>query len=769
MITIPKFRTASKQNIRTFALPSENQTYTFKMQYAYDSYNRIQTMTYPDGEVVSYEYNRDRMLNKVFGSVTRNLWEMIEPIQVQEGLTEPDGVMGGGIVVPIDPPVGPIEPQTITYRYPYIDSITYNVFELKDSVIYGNGTRVSYEYDSPQRLSHLRSYIASGTKMQDIAYTYDAVSNITDIANSAGTLSNGLGGTYSGHYMYDNLYRLTSANGNWYGNRSLYFENTMEYLPNGRISRKHLYADTWLNGNYTTESYTNDYHYNSSQPNTLAYIDNSNYQDFAWDRKGNMVFHHNDHSGYDRRLCWDEQNRLLGVRDEGRLSFYMYDANGERAYKLTGNLTGQNQNGHWYYYYNLDDATLYASPYLVATPKGYTKHYYAESERVASRIGGGGLHEIDTKIVEDQVFEDRCHINKDHLAFVSECLGGTNFNGFGILQDLYDWQEVQEEEQDCYWYHPDHLGSSSWITYSDGSAVQHLHYLPWGEDFVDQRSTSWNAIYTFSAKEKDVETGLSYFGSRYYSSDLSIWLSVDPMSDKYPSLSSYTYCADNPVKLVDPNGEDVWIPGLDNNGNVTYTAEKGDDHDSFVKQFNTQGKSREIFKNAGFGINSGDVKEGDVIKGDAVKKATGSEVLKGNWYNMNASQRASQIMFALMYGANKEITLPNGLYGVDLNDFINGLYSKDGGTQYNNVTIPLKGGDRIVVDMWLAPSTTIEGKNGSLWVKTSVVWGDFNDAMSTYPAIVTTAKNANAKRPMKVILFSVPDNRSNDFDNSLRR
>ena len=65
--------------------------------------------------------------------------------------------------------------------------------------------------------------------------------------------------------------------------------------------------------------------------------------------------------------------------------------------------------------------------------------------------------------------------------------------------------------------------------------------------------------YTFSAKEKDPETGLSYFGSRYYSSDLSVWLSVDPMSDKYPSLSPYVYCADNPVRLVDPNGEDYEV------------------------------------------------------------------------------------------------------------------------------------------------------------------------------------------------------------------
>jgi RHS repeat-associated protein len=78
--------------------------------------------------------------------------------------------------------------------------------------------------------------------------------------------------------------------------------------------------------------------------------------------------------------------------------------------------------------------------------------------------------------------------------------------------------------------------------------------------------------YTFSAKERDSETGLSYFGSRYYSSDLSIWLSVDPMSDKYPSLSPYSYCANNPVKLVDPNGEDIEIiTETDANGKKTIT------------------------------------------------------------------------------------------------------------------------------------------------------------------------------------------------------
>ena len=65
--------------------------------------------------------------------------------------------------------------------------------------------------------------------------------------------------------------------------------------------------------------------------------------------------------------------------------------------------------------------------------------------------------------------------------------------------------------------------------------------------------------YTFSTKERDSETGLSYFGSRYYSSDLSVWLSVDPMASKYPSTSPYAYCRNNPIVLYDPDGmSDGW-------------------------------------------------------------------------------------------------------------------------------------------------------------------------------------------------------------------
>ena len=58
-----------------------------------------------------------------------------------------------------------------------------------------------------------------------------------------------------------------------------------------------------------------------------------------------------------------------------------------------------------------------------------------------------------------------------------------------------------------------------------------------------------------TGKERDEETGYGYFGARYMDHELmTMWLSVDPLADKYPSLSPYAYCAWNPVKLVDPDG-----------------------------------------------------------------------------------------------------------------------------------------------------------------------------------------------------------------------
>jgi RHS repeat-associated protein len=85
---------------------------------------------------------------------------------------------------------------------------------------------------------------------------------------------------------------------------------------------------------------------------------------------------------------------------------------------------------------------------------------------------------------------------------------------------------------------------------------------------VEERNEKWNTPYLFNGKELDEETGLYYYGARYYSSKESVWLSVDkPLIDGtylngkhnggvYNSfnLNGYIYCYQNPVVLVDPDG-----------------------------------------------------------------------------------------------------------------------------------------------------------------------------------------------------------------------
>ena len=105
--------------------------------------------------------------------------------------------------------------------------------------------------------------------------------------------------------------------------------------------------------------------------------------------------------------------------------------------------------------------------------------------------------------------------------------------------------------------------SSSWITDASGSVNQHLQYLPFGEQFIDQRQTGHDIRFKFTGKEKDSETGYTYFGARYYASELSLWLSVDPLNILYPNLSPYAYCDNNPIYYVDPDGRTIIPHGSD--------------------------------------------------------------------------------------------------------------------------------------------------------------------------------------------------------------
>ena len=79
----------------------------------------------------------------------------------------------------------------------------------------------------------------------------------------------------------------------------------------------------------------------------------------------------------------------------------------------------------------------------------------------------------------------------------------------------------------------------------------------------------------FTGKERDEETGYGYFGARYMDHELmTMWLSVDPMADKYPNISPYAYCAWNPVKLVDPDGREV-SPVFSSTGNFRGCTKEG--------------------------------------------------------------------------------------------------------------------------------------------------------------------------------------------------
>ena len=135
----------------------------------------------------------------------------------------------------------------------------------------------------------------------------------------------------------------------------------------------------------------------------------------------------------------------------------------------------------------------------------------------------------------------------------------TCVEGMGIEVEPQMWfiaESIQQDnvEEELYFYLSDHLGSSSWITDASGNVDQHLAYMPFGESFIDQRASGHDIRFKFTGKERDSKTGMDYFGARYYASDLSIWLSVDPLADQYPSTSPFMYVLGNPIKFIDPNG-----------------------------------------------------------------------------------------------------------------------------------------------------------------------------------------------------------------------
>lgn len=301
---------------------------------------------------------------------------------------------------------------------------------------------------------------------------------------------------------------------------------------------------------------------------------------------------HNDARTSEQKFKWDEENRLLAVDENGFVSNYWYDADGERTVKTSGENEAIYVNSE-FSGGNTGTArfSLYVSPYLVAGQGGkYTKHIYIGSQRIVSKLGDLASYGADPRRIpyagneadgltinyKDKYAQQLQSIKDNYKTFDLPYTGKDNndyVNGQGFccndgtpeaaqarsmaraaIDGNFKPNEKYEKMQ--FYYHPDHLGSSSYITNLDGEVSQHIEYVPFGEVFIEERNNTWNTPYLFNAKEFDEETGLYYYGARHHDPRLSLWMSTDPMQEKYQGITSYCYTFNNPIRFVDPNGEE---------------------------------------------------------------------------------------------------------------------------------------------------------------------------------------------------------------------
>ncbi len=138
-----------------------------------------------------------------------------------------------------------------------------------------------------------------------------------------------------------------------------------------------------------------------------------------------------------------------------------------------------------------------------------------------------------------------------------------------------------------YFYLTDHLGNNRVVANASGAVVQTNHYYPFGMSFPEGAVSS-SQPYKYNGKELDTDRGLNLYdySARYMDPTLGRFNTVDPMAEKYYSISPYAYCAGNSVRFFDPNGKEIWIYYDDEDGKrqqMLYNANmKYEDDNTFV-------------------------------------------------------------------------------------------------------------------------------------------------------------------------------------------
>ena len=555
---------------------------TYVYGATYDSWNRVQTMTYPDGEVVTYHYNAAGQVE----SLTSN----------KQGR------------------------QSVI-----VDRIGY---DKEGHTVYtklGNGTETTYTYDKQRERLQVMNLTADGQTVMENRYQYDAVDNILGITNAANPTSltklnrAKLGGRSMHTYEYDELNRLIHASGKA---KHASYDMVMSF---GRMSEP-LTKVQKVDSTITAKSYNFAYKYeDSNHPTAPTQIGHDHY---TYDANGNPTLVTNDSTNTTREMYWDEDNRLMVLSDNGKTSRYTYNAAGERIMKSYGTMEGVYINGapQGITFHETDNFTLYPASILSVNKNRFTKHYFIGDKRVASRIGTGLFNNVYGRngsyvTAGQQDYVERMNqIQKQKEAYYKQqgiapgvpTMKGAygdpenTKRGYNSIIDTLGNHDVPQgwiqtprpnttpntnpgppvswndpsntddpqagygyipndtTKEETFFYHNDHLGSTSYITDDHANITQYDAYLPYGELLVDEHSSSEDMPYKFNGKELDEETGLYYYGARYMDPKISMWLGVDPLTEKYISVSGYVYCIGNPIRFVDPNGCWHW----EKNGNL---------------------------------------------------------------------------------------------------------------------------------------------------------------------------------------------------------
>jgi RHS repeat-associated protein len=398
--------------------------------------------------------------------------------------------------------------------YNYVAQLGYDKFETRVFMQYGNGTAMTYTFGAQRReLAKMTAKTSASRFMMDNTYTWDNENEILNIVNAAPVPpSNMMGGPSSYKFSYDDLYRLTNSSGLFSTSthqdrftQAMMYNTVFSVLSKTQLhERKGNDDTTWTRQNQTSYNYAYNYSNTGTQPHAGVHIGNDAY---TYDANGNQTGWQDDVSAQNREITWDEENRIQGLSDNGQQFNYTYDGDDVRVLKNIGNAQTVSINGKKAAQTSgTGNYVIYVNPYEVVRSGNYTKHYYIEGQRIASILGVTG-------------------------------------NGGKVATFQF-------------YYHPDHLGNSAFITDASGEVYQHLEYFPFGETFVEEHSNQQRTPYLYNGKELDDETGLYYYGGRYYDPITSIWENVDPSWDRPAEIgtSPYAYVQDNPITYVDPDG-----------------------------------------------------------------------------------------------------------------------------------------------------------------------------------------------------------------------